>query len=105
MKELRSLATNDAGTPWCGRQVTETLLRVGGDAPDGDVPNGDAAMLNLTQRLILGCTILAGLAVWLGAVALRPLAAAGHGSFALVLPIAAVVIAIGTSATVLMSMR
>ena len=62
-------------------------------------------MLSLTQRLILGCAILAGLAAWLGAVALRPLAAAGHGSLAIVLPIAAVLVAIGTSATVLMSMR
>jgi NtrC-family two-component system sensor histidine kinase KinB len=62
-------------------------------------------MLNLTQRLILGCTILAGLVVGLGAVALRPLVAAGHGSVAFALPIAAVLVAIGTLATVLMSMR
>ncbi len=33
-------------------------------------------MLNLTQRLILGCTILAGLAVWLALAAHRPLIAA-----------------------------
>jgi two-component system, NtrC family, sensor histidine kinase KinB len=62
-------------------------------------------MLNLTQRLILGCTILAGLTVWLGIVAHKPLAAAGHGGLALWLPIVVVLIAIGMAAAVLLPMR
>ena len=62
-------------------------------------------MLNLTQRLVLGCTILAGLAVWLGIVAHKPLAAAGHPGLSLWLPVAAVAVAAGTIVAVLLPIR
>lgn len=63
-------------------------------------------MLNLTQRLILGCTILAGLTVWLGIACYRPLLAAGHSTTLLVaLPAAAVVVALATLALVLWPLR
>ncbi|KAA6464656.1 HAMP domain-containing protein [Acidobacteria bacterium AB60] len=62
-------------------------------------------MLNLTQRLILGCTILAGLTVWLGFAAHSHLAGVGRGWLADVLPLAAVVIAIGTAVAVLAPIR
>src|SRR5579863_4667260 len=62
-------------------------------------------MLNLTQRMILGCTILAGLTVWLGIVAHKPLAASGHGGLAYALAIAAMAAAIGTVTAVLMPIR
>jgi NtrC-family two-component system sensor histidine kinase KinB len=62
-------------------------------------------MFSLTQRLVLGCTTLAALTVWLGVFAHKGLAAAGHGVLAWALPIAAVAIAIGTISAVLMPMR
>ncbi len=62
-------------------------------------------MLNLTQRLTLGCTFLAALTVWLGILAHRPLSASGYGWIAWVLPVAAVVAAIVTIAAVLLPIR
>jgi len=62
-------------------------------------------MLNLTQRLLLGCAILAGLTVWLGIAAHRALAGAGHAGIAVALPVAAVLVAIGTLAAVLSPIR
>jgi signal transduction histidine kinase len=62
-------------------------------------------MLNLSQRLILGCTILAGLTVWLAFVAKRPLAAAGHSTLAETLAIAAILAAFATAISVLWPIR
>jgi two-component system, NtrC family, sensor histidine kinase KinB len=62
-------------------------------------------MLNITQRLILGCAILACLTVWLGLVARQPLIAAGYSGLALAFPIAAVVVAIATVLVVLLPVR
>lgn len=62
-------------------------------------------MLNLTQRLILGCLILAGLTAWLGIAAHGHLAAAGQGALAIGLPIAAVVVAILTVVSVWLPIR
>jgi signal transduction histidine kinase len=62
-------------------------------------------MLNLTQRLILGCLLLAGLTVWLGVAADRPLASAGHPGLAVALPMAAVAVAIATILLVLWPIR
>jgi signal transduction histidine kinase len=62
-------------------------------------------MLNLTQRLVLGCTVLAGLTVWLALAARTPLAAAGHPALAPALAIAAVVAAILTVIGVLWPIR
>ncbi|HEY2859146.1 MAG TPA: ATP-binding protein [Terracidiphilus sp.] len=62
-------------------------------------------MLNLTQRLILGCTLLAGLTIWLGIAAHGPLAAGGHPSLAIALPVAAVALAIVTVLLVLWPIR
>lgn len=62
-------------------------------------------MLNLTQRLILGCAVLAGLTIWLALAARRPLAFAGHPALALTLAIAAVLAAIATAAAVLWPIR
>src|SRR5579863_8448195 len=58
-------------------------------------------MLTLTQRLILGCAILAGLTVWLGIAAHKALAVAGHATLAYALPVAAVLAAIATAVAVL----
>ncbi len=58
-------------------------------------------MLNLTQRLILGCMVLAGLTVGLGVAAHRSMAAAGRPGLSVVLPIMAVAVAIATVAFVL----
>jgi signal transduction histidine kinase/HAMP domain-containing protein len=62
-------------------------------------------MLNLTQRLILGCVSLAGLVIWLGVAAYKPLLAAGHQLLAVILPIAAVAIAVATLILVLQPIR
>lgn len=62
-------------------------------------------MLNLTQRLILGCAVLAALVVWLGAEAHGALAAAGHGALAIALPVTAVAMAVVTVLAVLLPMR
>jgi signal transduction histidine kinase len=62
-------------------------------------------MLNLTQRLILGCTLLAGLTIWLGVAARGPLLSAGEPALAVALPIAAVIVAIATVLLVLWPIR
>jgi signal transduction histidine kinase len=62
-------------------------------------------MLNVTQRLILGCALLAGLTVWLGVAAFHPLAAAGHPDLGVALPVAAVLAAIATVFVVLWPIR
>jgi signal transduction histidine kinase len=63
------------------------------------------AMLNVTERLILGCTVLAGLAVWLGLAAHRQLVASGHPGLAIAIPLASIVVAIATTAAVLHPIR
>ncbi|HEY3704590.1 MAG TPA: ATP-binding protein [Terracidiphilus sp.] len=62
-------------------------------------------MLNLTQRLILGCALLASLTIWLAVIAHQPLVAAGHPDLAVILPIAAVCTAIATVILVLWPIR
>ena len=62
-------------------------------------------MLNLTQRLLLGCAILAGLTIWLGIAAHQALLGAGHRALSAALPIAAVAVAVVTVAAVLMPIR
>ncbi|HWG19665.1 MAG TPA: ATP-binding protein [Terracidiphilus sp.] len=62
-------------------------------------------MLNLTQRLILGCALLAGLTVWLGVAAYHPLTIAGHSALAVALPVIAVAIAVATILLVLWPIR
>jgi NtrC-family two-component system sensor histidine kinase KinB len=58
-------------------------------------------MLNLSQRLILGCAVLAGLTVGLAVEAHRALAAAGQSKFAWFNVIAALVVAVATVYSVL----
>jgi signal transduction histidine kinase len=53
-------------------------------------------MLNLSQRLIFGCILLAGLTVGLVAATHRALAAAGETSIAVLFAVAAVVVELGT---------
>lgn len=62
-------------------------------------------MLNLTQRLIAGCTLLAGLTIWLALVSRGLMVAAGHGAIALLFVIAAIFIAVGTVLAVLQPIR
>ncbi|MGB8099105.1 MAG: ATP-binding protein, partial [Terracidiphilus sp.] len=62
-------------------------------------------MLNLTQRLVLGCAVLAGLTVWLALAAQKPLAAAGHPALGLALAVAGVVAAFATVFAVLWPIR
>jgi two-component system, NtrC family, sensor histidine kinase KinB len=62
-------------------------------------------MLNLTQRLILGCALLAGLALGLLALANRALAAAGKLPLAWAIVAGALVVAIGTVHFVLEPIR
>jgi two-component system, NtrC family, sensor histidine kinase KinB len=62
-------------------------------------------MLNLTQRLILGCAILAGLTIWLGIDAHQALVASGHAKLSIALPIAEVAVAIATLILVLQPIR
>ena len=62
-------------------------------------------MLNVSQRLILGCALLAALVVWLGVAAHRPLALAGHSSLSIALPVAAICVAIATILLVLLPLR
>ncbi len=57
---------------------------------------GDRTMLNLSQRLILGCTLLACLTVGLVVVAHRTLAFAGQGGWAGIFIVAAVLVAAAT---------
>jgi NtrC-family two-component system sensor histidine kinase KinB len=53
-------------------------------------------MLNISQRLILGCLLLAGLLVGFALVSHRALAATGRGGIALIFVLAALAIAAGT---------
>ena len=53
-------------------------------------------MLNLSQRLILGCVLLACLTVGLVAVTHKALAAAGQSSIAYIFILAALVVEVGT---------
>jgi signal transduction histidine kinase len=62
-------------------------------------------MLNLTQRLILGCVLLVGLAFGLVVVAHKALAAAGQLKLACLFVVAAAVVAAGTSFFVLRPIR
>src|SRR5271166_4514641 len=62
-------------------------------------------MLNLTQRLILGCVLLAGLVVGLVAVTHKALMATGQFGLALVFAVAAVVVAAATLFFVLRPVR
>ncbi|MFY9852490.1 MAG: ATP-binding protein [Terracidiphilus sp.] len=62
-------------------------------------------MLNLTQRLILGCVLLVGLLVGLVAVTHRALAATGQFRLACVFMVAALVVAAGTTYFVLRPIR
>ncbi len=62
-------------------------------------------MLNLAQRLILGCVVLAGLTIGLAAFAHRTLAAAGQSSVAILFCLIAALVAIGTVALVLSPVR
>lgn len=62
-------------------------------------------MLNVTQRLILGCLVLAGLTAWAGLAARHELAAAGHPGLAYGLPIAAALVALLTLVFVLLPIR
>ena len=58
-------------------------------------------MLNLTNRLILGCTLLAGLTAWLVIATRGALAAAGQSRLAYAILAAAVLVAAGTVYSVL----
>jgi signal transduction histidine kinase len=62
-------------------------------------------MLNLSQRLVLGCMLLAGLTLGLLAVAHRALAAAGFSGLAYAFGIVAVAVAAGTVFSVLAPIR
>jgi signal transduction histidine kinase/HAMP domain-containing protein len=62
-------------------------------------------MLNVAQRLILGCVLLAGLTIGLAAVAHHALVAAGQSSVAVLLSLLAALIATGTIALVLAPIR
>ena len=62
-------------------------------------------MLNLTQRLIFGCLVLAGLTVWASFAARHQLLAAGHPGLVYGLPIAAVLVALATVFLVLIPIR
>jgi len=62
-------------------------------------------MLNLTQRLILGCVLLVGLVVGLVAVTHKALAATGQFRLACLVVVAAAVVAAGTIFFVLRPIR
>src|SRR5665213_1897695 len=62
-------------------------------------------MLNLSQRLILGCALSAGLTVALAIAVHRQLAASGHPALALIAALAAILIAVGTILLVLLPVR
>ncbi len=62
-------------------------------------------MLNLTQRLILGCALLVGLTVWLATAAHKALAASGQLRLAYLLSAIAVLVAAGTIYFVLRPIR
>ncbi len=62
-------------------------------------------MLNLSQRLMLGCVVLAALTAWLAAEAHRGLVESGHQFLSFALPVAAVIVAIVTVLLVLIPIR
>jgi NtrC-family two-component system sensor histidine kinase KinB len=62
-------------------------------------------MLNLTQRLILGCVVIAVLAVWMVAATHRALAAAGQMHLAVALLISLILVELGTVMLVLHPIR
>jgi len=62
-------------------------------------------MLNLTQRLILGCVVIAALAVWLVAATHRALAAAGQMHLAVSLLISLILVEVATVMLVLHPIR
>jgi signal transduction histidine kinase len=62
-------------------------------------------MLNLAQRLILGCVLLAGLTIGLAVAGHHALAAAGQSGIAVAFSLLAVGVATGTIAFVLMPIR
>jgi two-component system, NtrC family, sensor histidine kinase KinB len=62
-------------------------------------------MLNLTQRLILGCVLIAALATWLVVAAHRALAAAGQMHLAVALLVSLVLVEVGTIMLVLHPVR
>jgi two-component system, NtrC family, sensor histidine kinase KinB len=62
-------------------------------------------MLNFSQRLILGCVLLAGITIGLAAAAHRALAAAGQTPLAIAFSIAAVLVATATIVVVLQPVR
>jgi len=62
-------------------------------------------MLNLAQRLILGCVLLAGLTIGLAALAHRALAASGESELAIAFSVLAVMVAIATIAFVLLPVQ
>jgi len=62
-------------------------------------------MLNLAQRLILGCALLAGLTIGLAALAHRALAATGQSELSVGFSVLAVLVAAGTIALVLLPVQ
>jgi two-component system, NtrC family, sensor histidine kinase KinB len=62
-------------------------------------------MLNLAQRLILGCVVLGGLTIGLAAAAHHALAAAGQSTLAVAFSVVAVLLATATIAVVLSPIR
>jgi signal transduction histidine kinase len=62
-------------------------------------------MLNLAQRLILGCVLLAGLTMALAALAHRALADSGQSSLAVAFSVVALLVAAATIALVLLPVR
>jgi signal transduction histidine kinase len=62
-------------------------------------------MLNLSQRLILGCVLLAGLTVGLVLATHKALAAAGQSKLALIFVVAAMLVEVGTIYSVLRPIR
>jgi signal transduction histidine kinase/HAMP domain-containing protein len=62
-------------------------------------------MLNLAQRLIFGCVLLAGLTIGLAALAHRALVASGQSPLSIVFSVLAVLLAIATIAFVLIPVR
>ena len=62
-------------------------------------------MLNVTQRLILGCAALAGLTLWLALAVRGPLASGGHRTLVILLPVAAIALTVLTVLAVLTPLR
>jgi NtrC-family two-component system sensor histidine kinase KinB len=62
-------------------------------------------MPSVTQRLILGCAVLAGLTFWLALAARGTIAASGHRALAIALPAVAIAVAVLTVLSVLAPLR